>query len=114
MFRFRRLLNASNGIWYYIKRVELATDEYDFSEDGGNAFTIDIYPLNECEDDIPLFDLTLSLSNDGCFARITRDLDKVNSTHEEYSEDLMMPVIHEDMMDCYIENDLLIVATRKS
>lgn len=112
MFGFRRLLNASNGKWYCIVSAKLATDEFDFTKSGGNAFTVDLQPINPADEDEPaLLDLTLSVSNDGYFAQITRNLDKEASVHERYSKELMMPVIEEDMMDCLIERDLLIVTT---
>lgn len=110
MFGFKRVLNATAGTCYYIAHARLATDEYDCTEGGGNSYQIDLRPLYD-EEEKPICNLTLSVSNNGIFASITQNLDKAASTHEEYSEELGMPVIHEDMQDCIVERDLLIVTT---
>lgn len=108
MFKFNRLLNATTGTWYYIDSARIATDEYDWSPNGGNAFTVGLKPLVD-DDLLPIFGLTLSVSNNGSYAMITKNLDKQASTYEEYSEDLMQDVIHEDMQDCIIDGNTLII-----
>lgn len=108
MFKFNRLLDATRGTWYYIDSARLATDEYDWSPNGGNAFTVGLKPLVD-DELLPIFGLTLSVSNNGSYAMITKNLDKQASTCEEYSEELMEDVIHEDMQECIVDGSTLIV-----
>lgn len=109
MFKFKRILNAATCKWYYIESASLASDEPDWTQDGGNAYYIDLQPLEW--DGQPILALTLSISNNDAYAMITKNLDRAGSTHEIYDEKLQQPIIREDMQDCIIYKDLLIVTT---
>lgn len=108
MFKFNRVLNATTGEWYYIDRARLATDEYDWSPNGGNTYIISLQPLSD-EDASPIAGLTLSTNNNFDYAMITKGLDKAASTHKTYSEELGTDVVREDLRDCIIHGNTLIV-----
>lgn len=108
MFKFNRLLDATTATWYHIVAARLATDEYDWSDNGGNAFIVDLIPLTD-DDKPPITGLTLSVSNNGAYVMITKNLDKQRSTHMAYSEELQQDVVQEDMVDCIIDGSTLIV-----